>query len=389
MASTANRLTDYGPLTGGHPASAELEALLARAAADPVLVAGGADAAGPVEVRRDLRVAFNPNGGYAITLFCFSAMWRDAGGRFHARTLVHEPARRATATYDFPADPGLPLAAAPGGPLDGPDVTVLRYIPMRRITFRRGDAVVGKLKRRSALERSYAILRAVHAAAGDASFGVPAPLGADPAGGVFYQQFMPGRAVADLIDAANAPALMRRLGALHASVHSLPVRDVPVRTVADHVAAVRADARWVAFALPAEAGAIAEIERRLAADLEMLGPGAPAFCHGDPALDQVLFDGDAGAIVDFDDAAVGDQYADLGSMVAGLAIDTPGLPVAAGAAEAAYLEGYREATGAPLDERRLRAHTLRARLDVLARRLRKGRLSAGEAEARVAELRAS
>src|SRR4051812_49834405 len=90
MASTANRLTDYGPLTGGHPASAELEALLARAAADPVLVAGGADAAGPVEVRRDLRVAFNPNSGYAITLFCFSAMWRDAGGRFHARTPVHQ-----------------------------------------------------------------------------------------------------------------------------------------------------------------------------------------------------------------------------------------------------------------------------------------------------------
>src|SRR4051794_41917759 len=116
MASTANRLTDYGPLTGGHPASAELEALLARAAADPVLVAGGADAAGPVEVRRDLRVAFNPNGGYAITLFCFSAMWRDAGGRVPARTLGPEPARPAPPTYDFPPHPRPPPPAPPRGP---------------------------------------------------------------------------------------------------------------------------------------------------------------------------------------------------------------------------------------------------------------------------------
>jgi aminoglycoside phosphotransferase (APT) family kinase protein len=389
MASTANRLTDFGPLTGDHPISAELGALLARAAADPVVLSGGPGAAGSVEIRRDLRVALDPSGSHAITRFSWSAMWRDAGGRFHARTLVHEPARGPTATYDFPADPHLPAAAARRGPLDGPDVTVLRYIPMRRITFRRGDAVVGKFKRRTTLERSYAILRAIHAAAGDASFGVPEPLGVAPARGVFYQQCMPGRAVADLIDAHNAPALMRRLGAMHAAVHSLAVRDVPVRTAADHVAAVRADARWVAFALPSEAGAIADIERRLAAELDALGPGAPALCHGDPALDQVLFDGDAAAIVDFDDAALGDPYADLGAMVAGLAFDTPGLPGAAGAAAAAYLAGYRETTGAPLDEGRLRAHTLRARLDVLARRLRKGWLSAAEAEARVAELRAS
>lgn len=163
MASTANRLTDFGPLTGGHAMSAELDALLTRAAADPVLVSGGADAAGPVEIRRDLRVTLDGSGGFAITRFSWCAQWRDGAGRFRARIFLHEPARRPAATFDFPADPWLPTAAAA---LDADGVAVLRYIPTQRITFVRGDAVVGKVKRPRSVERSYAILRAVHAAAG-------------------------------------------------------------------------------------------------------------------------------------------------------------------------------------------------------------------------------
>ena len=69
MAATANRLTDSGPLTDGHPISGELAALVGRAGADPVLVAGGADAAGPVEIHRRLRVTLDPHGGYEIARF--------------------------------------------------------------------------------------------------------------------------------------------------------------------------------------------------------------------------------------------------------------------------------------------------------------------------------
>jgi aminoglycoside phosphotransferase (APT) family kinase protein len=386
MASTANRLVEFGPLTDGHAISAELAALLACAAADPVLVSGGADAAGPVEVRRNLRVAVDASGGHAITSFYWCAKWRDAAGEFHARLFLHDPACGPAATYDFPADPRLPAAAADRGPLDARDVSVLRYIPTRRITFRRGEAVVGKLKRRGTVKRSYAILRAVHAASGSATFGIPEPLGVDPARDVFYQQRMPGRSVAELIDADNAPALLRRVGALHAAVHTLEVEDVRVRATADDVAAVRAHARWIAFVLPAHADAIGAAERRTVAALDSLTARAPAFCHGDPALDQVLLDGDACAIVDFDDSALGDPYADLAAMVAGLAIDARGLSRGTGAAEAAYLDGYREASGRPLDERRLDAHLRRARLARLASRLCKGRLSTPEAEAAVAEL---
>jgi hypothetical protein len=73
-------------------------------------------------------------------------------------------------------------------------------------------------------------------------------------------------------------------------------------------------------------------------------------------------------------------------MVAGLELDIRAHADPA-AAVTAYLAGYRAATGRPLDERRLRAHVLRARLERLASRLRKGRLSTAEAAAAVADLR--
>jgi hypothetical protein len=193
MAITANRLTDFGPLTAGHAISAELDALLTRAAADPVLVSGGADAAGPVEIRRDLRVAFDGSGGFAITRFSWCATWRDGAGRFRARMFLHEPARRPAATFDFPADPWLPAAPAV---LDADGIAVLRYVPTRRITFSRDDAIVGKVKRPRHVERSYAILRAVHAATGGARFSAPEPLGIDARRGVFAR-------------AASAPARQR------------------------------------------------------------------------------------------------------------------------------------------------------------------------------------
>jgi aminoglycoside phosphotransferase (APT) family kinase protein len=107
-------------------------------------------------------------------------------------------------------------------------------------------------------------------------------------------------------------------------------------------------------------------------------------------MDQVLVDGVDLAVVDFDDAAVADPYADLGTMIAGLALDAPllfGGEGSAGApAIAAYLDAYRDRTGRALDERRLQAHLLRAELAVLANRLRKGRMTAGVASAAVAAL---
>src|SRR4051794_38216952 len=324
----------FGPLGRGHPVSAELARLLAPVAADPLLRGDGAAAGAPVTIIRHVAAEAEPGAGAEIVQLTWCAKWRDpADGRFRARSLIYDRRRAGgrAGIHDFPDDPFLPTAAAPDGPLAGPDVEVLRYMAARRITFLRGGELVGKVKRSRGLARSFARLRAVHAAARGASFVVVESVDIHAARAVFHQRRLPGRAVRDVIEPGNAAALLRGVGAVHAELHALRVDDpaaagLPQRTRDDDVAAVRRDAAWVAFAMPAEAGAVAEVERALAADLEALEPRAPALCHGDAALDQVLLD-DAGGfgLVDFDDAAVGDPYADLGTMVTALRRDAPAL----------------------------------------------------------------
>jgi aminoglycoside phosphotransferase (APT) family kinase protein len=391
----------FGPLGRGHPIAAELARLLAPVAADPLLRGDAAAAGAPVTITRHVAAEGQPDGGAGIVQLTWSAQWRDpaAGGRFRARSLIYDRRRTGgrAGIHDFPDDPLLPTAASPDGPLSGPDVEVLRYMAARRITFLCGADLVGKVKRARAVARSFARLRAVYAAARGVGFAVAEPIELDREGAVFYQRRLPGRPVRDLIEPANAAALLRRVGAVHAELHRLPVDDpqavaLPVRTRAHDVATVRGDSAWLRFAVPAEAGAVDEVERGLAAELEALDAAAPALCHGDAALDQVLLDGeDAFALVDFDDAAIGDAYADLGTMLTALPRDAPRLfrgPAGPTAAPvAAYLEGWIERSRGSLDAPRLRAHRLRAELAAAANRLHKGRLDADAAVAEIARLR--
>jgi aminoglycoside phosphotransferase (APT) family kinase protein len=396
MPPAAKPLAAFEGLTTGHPLSAELAALLARVAADPVLTGAAAPPGVRVATRRDLRVAPAPERGRQAQIdhFYWCVQWRDpaAPSGLRARTLHYERGRGEPRTFDFPDDPLLPAAAAPGGPLDALDVEVLRYIPRRRITFRTGD-LVGKIKRARSLERGHARLQAVFAAVrgARARFAVPEPMGLDAARGAFYQTLVPGTPVEQLLEPGNAERLLRALGAVHGELHELDA-DVPARDPGELPAVAREDAAWVAFAAPAHAAAMASVERWLVPALEAAERGARGFCHGDPALDQVLLLGDAFAIVDFDDAARGDPYADLGTMVAALPLDAPHLfrgPDALGErAVAAYLDGYRERAGTALDEHRLRVHRVRAELAVLASRLRKGQAGPAEVARSVARLQA-
>src|ERR671931_621831 len=97
-------VTGFELLRNGHPVAAALEPLLDRVAADPLLRGDGLPGGARPAIRREL---------------CAGA---DADGA---------------------------LAA--------PDTVVLRYIPLRRITFGTGD-VVGKMKRPSSLAGAYARL---------------------------------------------------------------------------------------------------------------------------------------------------------------------------------------------------------------------------------------
>lgn len=391
--------TAYAGLTAGHPLAPALTRLLECVAADPSLTGAAAPPGARVGVRRDLRVDLDPRRHGEIARFIWCAQWREPGaaGGLRARTLLYDRGREPR-TYDFPHDPHLPAAAAPGGPLGGRDVEVLRYVPRQRITFRSGAAAVGKIKRPKSLARSYARVEAAFAAASAraagtrAAFRVPEPRGLDAARGAYYQELMPGPPVDQLLAPANAEALMRALGAAHRELHRLPAAGLPVRDPEELVAIAREDAAWVAFAFPDHAAALGGVEGWLERALAAPGDDDLCFCHGDLAIDQVLLDDGVFSVVDFDDAARGDPHADLGTMLAALPFDAPQLyagpdPVAERAV-AAYLDGYREHAGGALDERRLRAHRVRADLGLLASRLRKGQAGPEEVAGAVARLQA-
>jgi aminoglycoside phosphotransferase (APT) family kinase protein len=385
---------------GDHPLAAELDALRALIAADAGLAA---HAQPGTIVHREVRVAPDGAGGHRLARFYWSVQWPDAeapGGLRGRMLLVDGRATSgAPAIYDFPADPGVPAAARADSPLLAggatADVRVLRYIPLRRITFLarpsgRGEPVVGKMKRRASIERAHARLtdvwRAVDGSPG--SFGVPAPRGVDLDRGIQFQEAVRGRPLVEALTPESAEAAIERLGTIHRELHELPV-SAPRVDEAQH-RALAEDVAWVGFATPEHREEIERIHAWLHRRLAGMPPVAPAYCHGDLCPAQVLVSGDAWTVVDFDDAHRGDPYAELGAVLAGLPMEAsagdPLDPATADRLRAAYLAGYRARAGGPIDEPRLHARRVEAEIRQFAARLRKDRAVPGEAERSVARL---
>ena len=100
--------------------------------------------------------------------------------------------------------------------------------------------------------------------------------------------------------------------------------------------------------LPGLEAPVAALTSRLLATV-VAGPHGPAqvLVHGDFSADQVLVDGPAVRIIDFDRVRTSDRARDLGSFAAVEDIADPaGVgPVAGGRKTAQLIDGYREAGG--------------------------------------------
>jgi aminoglycoside phosphotransferase len=372
-----------------HPLSAALEPLREIVASDGRL--RPSHAAGEV-VRADLRVAPAVGGGWAIERLYWSVQRADpaAPGALRGRMLVvdrRRGRRPEPAVHDFPDDPRLPAAGRPGSPLvaghGGAPVEVLRYIPLGRITFRTAgsderEPVIGKIKATPSLERAQMRLAAVRAVTAGATFAVPAPLGIDAEHDVLFQTLCSGRPLSQF--AAKAEAALLRLGAMHREVHALDI-DAPPADEDALNAELRADAAWIAFAAPAHADAARRVHRWLDANLRYCPRDERGFCHGDYGPSQILCDGDAWTVLDFDDAHRGDPYADVAATLVSLeheidaveGADAAPDPAAVERRAAAYLAGYGD-----VDEDRLLPHCVAAQVGLLARRLRKYRVEPDE-----------
>lgn len=355
-ASASGAVAPFSFLGPDHPLAPRLERFRAAIASREHDLAGAT-------VLADLTLRPHPDGGLVLHRAYWSLQSSGPDG-FRATTLDYHATRDRARWLEFPEDPELPALADLAG-------EVLRYMPLRRCTVR-GPGGVGKVKRPRRAAEAWALLCAVHGALRDgrAGFVVPAPVAYDAARATYSQTVLDGEDLSAAVD----DDLLRHAGELHRATHAADVPGIPPEDPGGALADLRADARWVAFALPEHAETVREVTEVL----ERRGPQAPhtpAFCHGDLVPSQMLV-GERWAITDFDGARIGDPHRDLATWLASLTSDVPALRTAAEAgddavverAEAAYLEGY----GAH-DKQRLLWHRAAAEVHYAAVALKKDR----------------
>jgi thiamine kinase-like enzyme len=367
-ASAPRAVAPFAFLGSDHPMAPRIARFRAAIAEGPADLPGAT-------VHADLTL--RPDGDDGLVLHrAYWSLQAAAADGFRATTLSYHATRDRATWLAFPEDPELPDLARLG------PIEVLRYMPLRRCAFRSwgeedGAAAIGKVKRPHRTAAAWRLLLAVHAALGDgaAGFDVAEPRGIGTPHAMFLQSALRGDDLSDLIDLDRGAELLRRAGALHRAMHAAEVSGIPAEDPAQMLRELRADARWVAFALPESEDTVRATVDALAR--HALGtPPAPAFCHGDLVPSQLLLDGDRFAITDFDGARIGDPHRDLAIWLAALTFDVPALDraVAAGdeaaveRAEAAYLDGY-----GPHDERRLLWHRAAAEIHYVAVALKKDR----------------
>jgi Ser/Thr protein kinase RdoA (MazF antagonist) len=345
------------------------------------------ESAAPAVIHAEIKALRTPDRQWALDRFYWSRQTWDGASRirFQADTLTFRASLGRAEWHRFPDDPYLDamsagiarlLAGRPEARLD-----VLRYVPLRRLTFRLDEdeaaAVVGKFKRRSRFQEAHARLQAVARAAAQpgAPFRVATPLALDAAYGLSLQEALQGTNLAEAITPESGPELLYRLGATHRALHMLSVPGLPAWDGAQFRAGVERDLAWIGFVRPELAEDLARARRAL----ERTGAASecvePVFCHGDFVPSQVLADGDAWAVIDFDLCRQGDPYQELAMLIAALPYDVPALraapPMLLEQLAACYLAGYRERAGGDLRQSRLLWYRVCAELYYLSVALKK------------------
>ncbi|CAH0275124.1 hypothetical protein SRABI26_03777 [Arthrobacter sp. Bi26] len=230
-----------------------------------------------------------------------------------------------------------------------PPVSVLRYNPERRLVARVPSATVPVVVKTA--------VQADEAAAGLRlrqrleSNGIPVlPELADVECAAHGISASPDWGHGDLSGGDNDPAAYRAGQAL-AAIHGMDAGTGPdpAAEVEDLVRQLAATRSMITCLLPGLEAPVARLTSRLLATVGAAGPHGPAqvLVHGDFSADQVLVDGPAVRIIDFDRVRTSDPARDLGSFAAVEDIaDPPGAgPVAGGRKTAQLIDGYREAGG--------------------------------------------
>lgn len=319
----------------------------------------------------------------------------DSPWGFAARTIYCDRRDRTPSVHVFPSEPALTMLADESGPLleDGRprNVEVLRYIPLRRVTFRLRDGsglpprVIAKAKRPSGLGRAVTAFRAAEEATmrrGARALSVPRLLGHDSRRGVLYLEELPGQPLDVALHRLEVTDAMERLGESHRDLQELEVDgDLPHKGIADWLDDARDAATQIGLFVPSMAAAAEAVHETLVRTAP--DDGRPLYCQGDFLPGQILCHDDEWSIIDLDDSRYADPLSDVAALYAALPREHGVPPDRMEEAQQTYLDAYVRRAGEPLDQDRWRWFLSLTRLTLLAKRLVKGRATLDEATATV------
>jgi aminoglycoside phosphotransferase len=346
-----------------------------------------------VAVHAELRAARTGAGDAVLDRFYWSSQRVDgtAPFGFGARTLHRDGSSEVVRVHEFPSDPALTWLDGPDGPLrrrGRPEhVDVLRYIPLRRVTFRLHDGpglpdrVIVKAKGAGGLTRAAVAFLAVNRATArrTTSTRVPRVLRLEPPRHALYLEELPGEPLPGAIARLDVADAMEQLATVHRDLHGLAVKGLPVRRTGDWLHESRRAAEGIGLFAPSVAGRA----RAVHAELARTAPdeGRLSFCQGDFLPGQVLCHDEGWSVIDFDDSHYADPLAEVAGMYVGLSRELGLAPEVAEHARRTYLEAYVARAGEPFDRSRWQWYLVLVRLTQLAKRLRKGRVAPGEVTA--------
>ena len=350
------------------------------------------DGPAPV-VHAELRAVRGAGGGAETERFYWSMQGADptATWGFAARTLYCRDDVEDLQVHEFPSEPVLSWLDEPDGPLrrDGraEQVEILRYIPLRRLTYRLFDGaglpdrVIAKSKRAGGLNRAALAFLAVNQAAGrrPAAPRVPRLLRLEPPRHTLYLEELPGRPLHVAIAGLDLGEAMSELGGLHRSFQELEVKGLPVRRVADWLRDTREAVERIAMFVPSAA----DRAEAICADLGRTAPDdvRPLFCQGDFLPGQILRDPSGWSVIDLDDSRYADPLSDVAAMYVGMPRELGLAAAEADHARRTYLDAYAARAGQPVDRDRWRWYLTLLQLTELGKRLMKGRVAPGETDA--------
>ena len=149
-------------------------------------------------------------------------------GGVYAWSLHYSRQNGLTQFLEFPNDPKLPHLSQLINSSENQDIEVLRYVPLRRVTFRTPVAqekpsVIGKLKKPNRCQEGYSRLVEIAKVADHNICVTPKPKGINIAQSVFYQELVPGVETGLILNRENYRGFMYEIGKLHAHLLSWPI----------------------------------------------------------------------------------------------------------------------------------------------------------------------